>query len=66
MFKLKETIQSIIDKFKSKYITLEITYPDVNTEWDDYDIREINKTTNELRNTLVDIPYFFSYEDEEE
>lgn len=64
--RINKLIESVVHKFKTKYFVLDIKCPEVNFDWDAYDVREIQKTTNELRNTLVDIPYFFSYEEDEE
>ena len=60
----------LISKIKSIVSTLirpsfDIKYDDVSFDWDTYDEREIQKTTNEIRNILVDIPYFFSYNNDE-
>lgn len=59
---IKNILNSIV---KWKNNAVENNFSTVNYEWDTYDIREIKKMTNELKSTLVSIPYFFCYEDEE-
>lgn len=64
--KLISKVKSIVSVIRKKHSASDTKYADVNITWDTYDEREIQKTTNELKNTLVDIPYFFSYEEEED
>lgn len=63
MKKLFHKLKEIIGKHKRKqYITATVEY---DSEWDIYDIRDIQKSIQDLRNVFVDVPFLFSYEDDD-